>query len=78
MKLTCHYQLGIEEVGEVIYTLLGVDRATLPQVTKAGVTHYKIPLTLNIRLGDEAGHLVFRILYQGKEVGKAAISITDN
>ncbi|TFB06033.1 Heat shock 70 kDa protein 12B [Trichoderma ghanense] len=72
------HQSGIEEVGKVTYTLLGVDRASLPQVTKGHITFFKIPLTLNIRLGDEAGHLVFRILYQGQEVGKAAISITDD
>lgn len=71
-------QSGIEEVGKVTYTLLGVDRSSLLQVTRDSMTHFKIPLTLNIRLGDEAGHLVFRILYQGQEMGKAAISITDD
>ncbi|KAL7805233.1 actin-like ATPase domain-containing protein [Trichoderma aethiopicum] len=68
----------IEEVGRVTYTLVGVDQASLRQVRKDYITYYELPLTLNIRLGDEAGHLVFRILYQGQEVGKAAISITDD
>ncbi|KAL6868611.1 actin-like ATPase domain-containing protein [Trichoderma novae-zelandiae] len=68
----------VEEVGKVTYTLAGVDRASLQQVKKGRLTHYNIPLTLNIRMGDEAGHLVFRIMYQGQEVGKAAISIGDD
>ncbi|PTB81358.1 hypothetical protein M440DRAFT_1013941 [Trichoderma longibrachiatum ATCC 18648] len=68
----------IEVVGKVVYTLTGVNQTSLPQIRIGRTTHYKIPLTLNIRLGDEAGHLVFRLLYKGEEVGKAEISITDD
>lgn len=69
---------GIEVVGKVVYTLTGVNRTSLPQIRRGRTTYYKVLLTLNIRLGDEAGHLVFRLLYQGQEVGKAEISITDD
>ncbi|EHK16864.1 uncharacterized protein TRIVIDRAFT_195722 [Trichoderma virens Gv29-8] len=68
----------VEEVGSVRYTLDRIDRSSIPQVTKYGVTYYKLPLTLNIRLDDEAGHLTFRILYQKQEVGKAEINISDD
>ncbi|KAH6606450.1 actin-like ATPase domain-containing protein [Trichoderma cornu-damae] len=67
----------VEEVGEVKFTLGEVDPSSVPQITKGGVTHFKLPLTLNIRLDDESGHLAFRILYKGREVGKAAINISD-
>ncbi|KAL7790952.1 actin-like ATPase domain-containing protein [Trichoderma ceciliae] len=66
----------VEEVGEVGFTLDGVDPKSLQQVTKDGTTYYGLPLTLNIRLDDEIGHLAFRILYKNMEVGKAAIDIS--
>ncbi|KAK1240839.1 hypothetical protein MKX07_006272 [Trichoderma sp. CBMAI-0711] len=68
----------VEEVGEIFYTLNGIDRNSLKKVKRGRHRYYNLPLTLNIRLNDEAGHLTFRILYQGQEVGKAAISINDD
>ncbi|KAL6811160.1 actin-like ATPase domain-containing protein [Trichoderma sp. SZMC 28013] len=67
----------IEKVGEVVATLDGLSKDGLKHVKKHGTTYYSLPLTLNIRLDDEAGHLAFRIFYQDKEVGKAAINIID-
>ncbi|KAL7936119.1 actin-like ATPase domain-containing protein [Trichoderma chlorosporum] len=68
----------VEKVGKVRYTLYGLDQSTVPHFTKNGTTYYELPLTLNIRLNDEAGHLTFRILYQNQEVGKADISINED
>ncbi|KAL7953298.1 hypothetical protein V8C34DRAFT_321277 [Trichoderma compactum] len=67
----------IEKVGKVVATLDGLSKEDLKHVKKHGTTYYSLPLTLNIRLDDESGHLAFRIFYQNKEVGKAAINIID-
>ncbi|KAL7802898.1 actin-like ATPase domain-containing protein [Trichoderma afarasin] len=67
----------IETVGEVEATLDGLNKNDLKHVKKQGTTYYSLPLTLNIRLDDEAGHLAFRIFYRDREVGKAAINIVD-
>jgi hypothetical protein len=69
---------GIEPVGTVVYDLSGVVASKLQSVVKDGVTHYVLNLVLNIRLDDDSGHLVFRILHEGKEVGKAGIDISDS
>lgn len=69
---------GIELVGTVVYDLSGVVASKLQSVMKDGVTHYVLNLVLNIRLDDESGHLIFRILHDGKEVGKAGIDISDS
>ncbi|KAH0499221.1 hypothetical protein TgHK011_006426 [Trichoderma gracile] len=68
----------VEKVGEVIFTLHEIDRNSIRKVKKGRTWYYHLSLTLNIRMNDEAGHLTFRILYQGQEVGKAAISINDD
>ncbi|KKP05800.1 hypothetical protein THAR02_02084 [Trichoderma harzianum] len=67
----------IEKVGEVVATLDGLNQDELKHVKKHGTTYYSLPLTLNIRLDDEVGHLAFRIFYQDREVGKAAINIVE-
>ncbi|KAK2594476.1 hypothetical protein QQS21_007823 [Conoideocrella luteorostrata] len=68
----------IEEVGSVVYDVTGVNEAELKKAVKDGVTTYALKLVLNTRLDDEIGHLVFRILYDGKEIGKAGIDIGDS
>lgn len=70
--------LGIEVVGKVIYDLTDIDKSKIHHVEKDDVTQYQVPLTLNIRLDDERGHLVFRILCDEKEVGKAGIDISES
>ncbi|KAH0528137.1 hypothetical protein TsFJ059_003035 [Trichoderma semiorbis] len=67
----------IEKVGKIVATLDGLNKDDLKHVEKHGTTYYALPLTLNIRLDDEAGHLAFRIFHRDKEVGKAAINIAD-
>lgn len=39
--------------------------------------HYSIPLSVNVQLNDDRGHLVFRILFDGNEVGKAEIELSE-
>lgn len=69
---------GIEKVGTVVYDLSGIDETKIRRVVKNGVTYSKLPLTINIRLDDEVGHLVFRIFHEGREVGKAGIDLDDS
>jgi hypothetical protein len=66
----------IEKVGEVEYTLDGLDMTKVKQtVDEDGTKWYSLDLTLNIRLGDEVGHMVFRILCRGREIGKAELGL---
>lgn len=75
VALVAKIEIGIEEVGEVRYSLQGVDQEKLPYKLIDDVRSYDIPLTLNMRMNDEVGHLVFRILFDGKEIGKAEIDL---
>ena len=53
----------------------GVDSNTLKSTyDEDGLKWYLLKLTLTIRLSDEVGLLVCRILHRGKEVGKADIA----
>ncbi|ENH73325.1 hypothetical protein FOC1_g10008810 [Fusarium oxysporum f. sp. cubense race 1] len=65
----------IEKVGEVLYTIDGIDKTKIKSIQDAnGIHWYQLLLTLTIRLSDdEVGVLVCRIFYRGKEVGKAEI-----
>jgi hypothetical protein len=45
-------------------------------VDENGLKWYQLDLTLNIRLGDEVGHMVFRILCRGREIGKAQLGLS--
>ncbi|EHK17268.1 uncharacterized protein TRIVIDRAFT_134471, partial [Trichoderma virens Gv29-8] len=68
----------IEEIGKIRYTLDDIDWSEVPNVkriTQNGLDYIQIGLVLNIRLDDEVGHLVFRILCNGKEVGKAELDL---
>ena len=47
-----------------------------PKTTNRGKTIYKVPLVLNIKLADQTGLLAFRILFEGKEVGKAELEFS--
>ncbi|KAL7947533.1 actin-like ATPase domain-containing protein [Trichoderma barbatum] len=70
----------IEEIGKISYTLQDIDWSEVPNVerrTHDGVKYIQIPLVLNIRLDDEVGHLVFRIMCNGREVGKAELELGD-
>ncbi|KAH7012995.1 hsp70-like protein [Ilyonectria destructans] len=69
----------IELVGEVDYSdaMQDIDLSKLQQVKDSkGVTHYKIYLVLNIRLGDDSGLLQFRILWRGREMGEAKLGFS--
>jgi hypothetical protein len=70
--------LGVEIVGTVAYDLTNIYKSKIPYHVKDGVTQYEVSLVLNIRLDDDSGHLVFRILSDGKEVGKAGIDMSEN
>ncbi|CAM1511902.1 Fc.00g094150.m01.CDS01 [Cosmosporella sp. VM-42] len=66
----------IEKVGEVSYTLDKLDMGNVEsKVDNDGVKQYRVSFQLNIRLDDESGHLVFRVLHGEKEIGKAAIDL---
>ncbi|KAM5349521.1 hypothetical protein ACJ41O_006026 [Fusarium nematophilum] len=67
---------NVEKVGAVEYTLsdLNIDELETT-VDEDGMRVYKVRLTLNIRLSDEAGVLVFTILSKGKECGQARLVV---
>ncbi|KAL7934660.1 actin-like ATPase domain-containing protein [Trichoderma chlorosporum] len=68
----------VEEIGQISYTLYDIDWSRIPNVerlTKNGKTFTRIPLVLNIRLDDDVGHLVFRILCNGREAGTAKLDL---
>ncbi|KAK4073118.1 uncharacterized protein Triagg1_5398 [Trichoderma aggressivum f. europaeum] len=69
----------VETIGRILYTLHDLDWSQVPNVKQLtgenGETCTEIPLVLNIRLDDEVGHLVFRILCNGREAGKAKLDL---
>ncbi|KAL6822786.1 actin-like ATPase domain-containing protein [Trichoderma sp. SZMC 28015] len=69
----------VETIGRILYTLHDMDWSQVPNVKRLteedGETYTEIPLVLNIRLDDEVGHLVFRILCNGREAGKARLDL---
>lgn len=71
--------IGVETIGRILYTLHDMDWSQVPNVKRLieenGETCTEIPLVLNIRLDDEVGHLVFRILCNGREAGKAKLDL---
>ncbi len=69
--------LGIEKVGEIEFSLEDVDWDALESVTlKNNSKKYILPIDINIRMGDESGVLIFRVMYKGKEAGKAELAFS--
>ncbi|KAK0717343.1 hypothetical protein B0T26DRAFT_775631 [Lasiosphaeria miniovina] len=67
----------IEHVGTIKYSLESIDLTKVKStVDENGHKWYRLELVLNIRMGDEAGVLVYRIFYRGREVGKAELSFS--
>ncbi|KAM3433684.1 hypothetical protein MY4824_005810 [Beauveria thailandica] len=67
----------VEMVGSIIFQL------TEKHVSKAkkkiylgGIVH-RVPLVVNVRLNDEAGHLVYRVMQDGEEIARANIVLDD-
>ncbi|KAM3510631.1 hypothetical protein MY11210_005716 [Beauveria gryllotalpidicola] len=67
----------VELVGNVMYNLTEKHVSKAEKKIYKGVTHYEIPIVLNVRLNDEAGHLVYRVLQDGEEIGRANIVLDD-
>ena len=68
---------GIEKVGTIKYNLDNLDVSKVRSVEdENGIKWCKLDLVLNIRMGDEVGHLEPRIFYRGREVGKAELAIS--
>ena len=65
-------------VGKIHFSLTDVDLDAAPAKLnpKSGKTLYHVPLVLNIRLGDQAGLLAFRVLSRGKEIAKAELELS--
>lgn len=68
---------GVELLGEINYNCATLDESRFKTITRQGMRHYQIDLTANVRLDDEVGHLAFRVLHDGKELGKAEIVLED-
>lgn len=59
------------------FTLEDLDLSKIKTVVdESGVTYYQVYLTLNIRLGNKAGVFLYRVLAQGKEVGRAQLGFS--
>lgn len=67
----------MELVGNVNFELAEKHLLKAKKKTDEGVTRYRIPLVINVRLNDEAGHLVYRVLQDGEEIGRANIVLDD-
>ncbi|KAH8715147.1 Heat shock protein 12B [Beauveria bassiana] len=67
----------VELVGKLIYNLTEEHISRGKKKIHGSVTGYRIPLVVNVRLNDEAGHLVYRVLQDGEEIGKANILLDD-
>ncbi|PMB68129.1 hypothetical protein BM221_006306 [Beauveria bassiana] len=60
-----------------MYDLTEKHISKAPKKIHEGVTHYQISLVVNVRLNDEAGHLVYRVMQGGEEIGRANIVMDD-
>ncbi|ATY64025.1 Hsp70 family [Cordyceps militaris] len=67
----------VEIVGSVMFELTEADLADADWITKNGVTHYKAKMVINVKLNDDAGHLVYRVLLDGEEIGRANVELDD-
>ncbi|KAM0670580.1 hypothetical protein MY8738_000775 [Beauveria namnaoensis] len=67
----------VERVGSIMLALTEKHVSKAPKKIHEGVTHYLIPLVVNVRLNDEAGHLVYRVMQGGEEIGRANIVMDD-
>jgi hypothetical protein len=69
--------VGIEHVGTVGYTLDDLDLSKVQSVVdENGIKWCRLELTLNTRMADEVGHLTFRMLYLGRQVGEGELEIS--
>lgn len=64
-------------MGRVHFHLNPTILSTLETTVYEGKTYMQADLTLNVRLDDQMGHLVFRVLHNGKQVGRAEIEMDD-
>ncbi|CAG9945212.1 unnamed protein product [Clonostachys rosea f. rosea IK726] len=70
---------GIEQVGQILYSLDLLDLSTLKSIVDSrGVTWYRPEVEIKIRLDDESGLLAFSVWHSGKEVGTAHIEIASS
>ncbi|KAM3500197.1 hypothetical protein MY10362_006621 [Beauveria mimosiformis] len=67
----------VELVGKVNLVLFEKHLSKAKKKTRKGVINYEVPLIVNVRLNDEAGYLVYRVLQDGVEIGRANIVLDD-
>lgn len=77
MALTNCFISGLEVVGHLMIELTEKDLAESEWVIKNGITHYRAKLVISVRLNDDAGHLVYRVLHDGKEIGRTNVLLDD-
>jgi hypothetical protein len=76
---SANLNLGIEQVGQILYSLDLLDLSTLKSIVDSrGVTWYRPEVEIKIRLDDESGLLAFSVWHSGKEVGTAHIEIASS
>ncbi|OAA77585.1 Hsp70 family protein [Akanthomyces lecanii RCEF 1005] len=67
----------IEIVGHAPVTLGDRELATAKRVARNGRYVYRVEVTIKTRLNDDSGHLIFRVLVRGLEVGRTTIELDD-
>ncbi|OAA45111.1 Hsp70 family protein [Beauveria brongniartii RCEF 3172] len=67
----------VERVGNVMFHLTEKHVSKAKKKTRKGVINYNVPLMVNVRLNDEAGHLVYRVMQDGEEIARANMVLDD-
>ncbi|KAM3557081.1 hypothetical protein ARSEF4850_005239 [Beauveria asiatica] len=67
----------VEMVGNIMFNLAKKHLSKAKKKIHKGVTHYEVPLVVNVRLNDEAGHLVYRVMQDGEEIARENIALDD-
>ncbi|KAK8143159.1 hypothetical protein G3M48_007622 [Beauveria asiatica] len=67
----------VEMVGNIMFNLAEKHLSEAKKKIHEGVTLYEVPLVINVRLNDEAGHLVYRVMQDGEEIARANIVLDD-
>lgn len=68
---------GLETVGHVLYELREEHLASAKKLVRDGKTYYRVAITFNVRLNDDAGHLLYWVMQNGVEIGRADIQMDE-
>lgn len=64
-------------VGKVMFGLTETQVANGEKVVKDGIARYRVPLMMRVNLNDDSGHLIFRVMQNGVEIGRAVVQLDE-